>query len=560
MHWNGVSWEVFAFNPRYLSATSLQGIWGNAANNVFFAGQVIGAANIGELTNVTGFGGSSSAYIYNVAGNSWSAPITMVSTRRDHTQLRLADERVLVVGGRSTVPLATAELFTSATNAFAATAGPMALARYRFAAAQLTEGVNIGKVLICGGFTVAGDTEPTERCELFDPVAQTFAAASSMTYRRGNHSLIDLGGNQFMAAGGMGKVSTRPGADTQLSSAEIYDGNRNRWYAVPHMPTAREEIRLSPLPSAGLVVATGDVAASQYFDVVTRRWSSIRQSLDGPRLGATAATIVPDDLSIGTATDLLLVYGGSNDGGTTMLNTAELLVRDSDTISSGGLNNVFAVVDVPTATTLVINTPEQLSYSLNVGTDMVMMKAEAQAADPAVPGPYLLSPDEGPAITGVSSVLVEAVRRDSQHATLKLTPGDALLFPDETGWLVLSFGEDNQQTPVKYLGWAGPDELTLDYGTQFPADLGVGTTVVLLNSKGPFSPDNAQAQQLGVAYITDSPAGRVEAEKSLDLVVAAGIILNKTVVYPGDRGLGAEEFGADGDKVSDIVDVFGGDN
>jgi hypothetical protein len=112
-----------------------------------------------------------------------------------------------------------------------------------------------------------------------------------------------------------------------------------------------------------------------------------------------------------------------------------------------------------------------------------------------------------------------------------------------------------QLGPVKYLGRGGDDELLFDYNQVFENDLPIGTTVHLLDGRGAFVP--AHAETLGSLYLTDSNAGRAAASASLDGLVAAGIDLVKTVVYPGDRGLGAEGSPISGaQKLSDRVGIW----
>ncbi len=556
IHWDGATWTVSADGGMFGT-----GVYGTAASDFWAVGSPgniqhwdgatwSGAYDISVSTLVV----TDAAYVFNLGAGTWSPPITMVSARRDHVQLTLADQRVLVAGGRDGAgdALAVAELFTSAANTFTATTGSMAFARYKFGAAQLDN----GKVLVAGGFTDAGESIPTQTAELFDPATKTFSRASDMTYTRGGTVLTALGGNQFIAIGGYGRVSTQVGASNMATRAcEIYDGNRGRWYPGPNLPFDMAVDEMTPQVttlSDGRLVVSGGKGKAVYFDVAGRKWTPIRQALDGYRAASTQVLVVGD-------VDLVLLYGGTNDGGVTDLNTGELLVMASDAVADGGVNDVFTVVTTPSSTSLTLASPEHRSFTVNGGDSAVLTEFAAAPSPADIPGPYLLSPDSGPAITGVTTLLTQPVKSDSQYPTLHVTAGTALLFPDEPGWLVLSFGRDNQTFPIKYLGQAGPDELMLDYATAFPFDLSIGTDVTLLLNKSPFNPENAEP--LGVLYVTDSAAGRIAAEASLDSVAAAGIELVKTIIYPGDRGLGAEGAATSGTgKLSDIVNVFGGDN
>lgn len=485
-------------------------------------------------------------YIYNVAGDAWSASMPMVVARADHQNVMLNSGQVLVIGGRSPIAgtqTATCELYTSvgASGSFAAT-GSMTTARYKAAAFRLAN----GKVLVAGGFTFAGDTLPTDTCELYDPATALWTQAARMTYARGAAVVVPLGNDCFMVVGGRGYVARHGGAEQDLSSCEYYDGRSGRWYPALPMAKPRGNPRVAVLADRA-VVMTGD-AQPEYFDLATRQWNKIRTVNDGVRDGASVAAV----------SGLPFMYGGVNSG-PSMMSYAQVQVRASDRISAGGLQEVRRVTAIPAPNVFRFSTPETLAYTSNAGTSTEINPFAAAASPANIPGPYILDPFDGVAITETKSVLTAAINKGSQYATLKLTPGTASNFPDEPGWIALAFGTEKQVGPVKYLGRANTDELLIDYAQQFTVSLPVGTTVTLLGQKGPFNPD--LPQQLGVFYVTGSSAGRVAAAASIDSVVAAGIEVDKTIVYPGDRGLGGEGLPTENaQKLSDIVGVFAGDD
>lgn len=485
------------------------------------------------------------AYIYNVTGNSWSASLPMVTARADHSQALLQDGRVLVAGGRSPIgstQTATAELYTSsgATGTFAATAS-MTTARYKAMMFRLAN----GKVLVAGGFTAANNTVPTDLCELYDPVGGTWSQAARMTYARAQAQVVPLGNDCFMVVGGRGHVATHTASVVDLSSCEIYDGRSGRWYPALPMAKARGNPRVAVLSDRAYVFCSD--AQPEYFDLTSKTWNKVRVLTSGVLDGAAVAAV----------SNLPFVFGGEDTGPVTY-GFGSVLVRASDQVSAGGLQDVRRVSAVPAPNVFRFETPETKAYTSNAATDAVAMPFKAAAAPATVPGPYVLDTSGGVAISDKESLLTAAIAAGSQYATLKLTPGTAANFPDEPGWIALAFGSEKQVGPVKYLGRANPDELIIDFAQQFTVDLPVGTTVVLLGQKGPFNPD--RPQQYGVFYLTSSSSGRVAAASSIDAVVAAGIDVDKTVVYPGDRGLGGEGLPAsEAQKLSDKVGIWAGD-
>ena len=97
-----------------------------------------------------------------VAGTSTFAA-TMAAPRAWHASSRLADGRVLIVGGATTdgTALATAEIFDPETSSVAP-AGTMATARMGLSATTLIE----GRVLVVGGNS---GTQDLATAEIFDP-------------------------------------------------------------------------------------------------------------------------------------------------------------------------------------------------------------------------------------------------------------------------------------------------------------------------------------------------------------------------------------------------------
>lgn len=482
-------------------------------------------------------------YIYDVLANTWTPGPTMTEGRQYHSQVGLDSGQILIMGGYDEVGVAirsSVDLYTHGAGTIDAKTS-MSLGRYNAAAILLST----GKVLICGGYTDLSYTVPTRRCELYDPNSDTWEDTSDMTWARAEHQLVDIGDGQYMVVGGRGKVATSADSVTNIQVTEIYDAVHGRWYSGPRTGATRADTKVALTGTQLFVTGSG---TAEKMDLATRTWSRAATPGEGVRSLAAATTIA----------DMPFVYGGSVDGGSTYLATGALMVRDSDSLSSGGLQGVFRVTSVPSGTSFTVQTPEELSYSLNDGTATTVIPMRQQPALAGLPGPYLWSPDEGPAITGVTTLLTEALNSGTQYRVLKVTTNSALDFPDEPGYLVLDFGGAHQLTPVKYLGRANASQLLLDYRQQFPEDLPVGTSVTLLLQKGPLNPENPIS--LGSFYLTDSSAGRIAAQQSLDSITAAGITLRTSIVYPGDRGLGGEGLGSTGTKFSDKVAVWAGND
>jgi len=146
---------------------------------------------------------------------SFDATGNALSSRGGATATRLADGRVLIVGGvDSSQPdgsvLAAAELYLPGSGTFEFT-GSLLTARVFHTATLLSN----GKVLIAGGI---GDGNPNvlASAELYDPATETFSPAGDMTVARSDHAATLLADGRVLIVGG-------GGSNEATGSAELYD-------------------------------------------------------------------------------------------------------------------------------------------------------------------------------------------------------------------------------------------------------------------------------------------------------------------------------------------------
>jgi hypothetical protein len=220
--------------------------------------------------------------------------------------------------------------------------------------------------------------------------------------------------------------------------------------------------------------------------------------------------------------------------------------------AGAGLNEVFRVNAIPTANTFTVETRYSFTLTAAVTGQFIPMSAP----DSDIPGPFVYDTD-GVAVTATESTVAEDLDKGHSYATITLA--DASDFPDADGWLAFDFGYENQVGPVRYLGRRSDTTVALDASFRFPKTIPSGSTVILLAQKGPWLPEHPE--EVGSFYLTASPAGRVAAEAAIEASTAAGVGLNVSVTYPGDRGLGGEGLPTSGAyKLSDKVSVWGGDD
>ena len=260
--------------PRRLhSATLLDG------GKVLVAGGTSGSARVSP--------GLPSVEIYDPAGSgTWKAAAPMHEARYGHSAVLLPSKKVLVAGGTATRSgdslrsLRSAEIYDPAADAWTV-AGTMTDARSGHAAAVLKG----GKVLVCGGTApISGNGEASLAfCELYNPDTDTWTPTGSLTVPRSRHQLVPLTDTTVLAVGG--STPGTPGDGTfdpfAALTAEVYGLTTGAWTALPSRPGGRGFHRAVPLGSGKVLVVggTADTAndagyqSALILDTTAKTWS-----------------------------------------------------------------------------------------------------------------------------------------------------------------------------------------------------------------------------------------------------------------------------------------------
>jgi Galactose oxidase, central domain len=203
-------------------------------------------------------------FTINVVLHGFTATGNMATARYAHTATLLGNGTVLIAGGDSGVPTATAELFDESSGSFAPT-GDMGSARKMHTATLLDD----GSVLVVGGIDGSGSL--TASAELFDPASNSFTSTGVMGSGRWGHTATRLKDGQVLVTGGS------DGSGGPTGSAELFDPATGSFTPTGSMATARFN-HTATLLNNGEVLVTGGVnvnngpaiATSELYDPVAR--------------------------------------------------------------------------------------------------------------------------------------------------------------------------------------------------------------------------------------------------------------------------------------------------
>jgi hypothetical protein len=498
---------------------------------------------------------------------------SMNDGRTGHTATVMQDGRVLAVGG--SLNPNTAEIYDPETNTWSPTTSPVE--DYSYHAAALLQD---GRVLVMG----------ETKSEIYNPVTSTWSYAADHGGFRSGAKAVRMDDGRVVLVGG------------SRDDAEVYNPVNDTWTETGQCAGVELAAMSINAYRGGAVITGGidDGAVStdcKLLNPSTLVWESLA-SLSKERYLHDVAVISDGTLlAVGGLDDLgapvsvcavydpyrdewtdkadwtstaqiwphavelasknILVVGGTDPALEAVF--SDLLVSKycinyvTSTSSSGGLNGLFRVATVTSPTEFTFETPEfLLPTTFTTGT---ISGFTALTND--IPGPFIYDPDNGVAVTGVETTTTVEIEERASYSALAVV--DALDFPDEEGWLCFGFGTVDQIQPVHYLGRISSTALLLDPTYTFGQTLGSGTTVTLLERRGPWTPSNPE--EVGSFYVTAAASGRIAASSTIDEIVAAGVNVNKMVIYPSDKGLGNEgspDIGAA--KLSDRVAVWGGDS
>ncbi|GAB5518982.1 MAG: hypothetical protein RhofKO_12330 [Rhodothermales bacterium] len=169
--------------------------------------------------------------------------------RQSHTATRLADGRVLIVGGYDAEghSLNHAEIYDPSANTFTAT-GRMHTARASHVAVQLSD----GRVMVMGG--VGPNWTFLASAEVYDPATGRFTPTGAMTQARQSHVAVVLDTDEVLVFGGHQGRRSR----IQLfTSVERYDPATATFAEVGHMQVRRHKHDAILLPDGSVLITGG---------------------------------------------------------------------------------------------------------------------------------------------------------------------------------------------------------------------------------------------------------------------------------------------------------------
>jgi len=216
----------------------------------------------GGASSLNGTGGTPSynytypntVSIYDPTLNAWTSTGNLNAGRYAAQAILLATGDVLITGGRTyanSSGSSTAEVWNHTTGVWT-TVGPMTSSRVFHSLVLLKDGT----VLVIGGQATSSGN-PTNTCELFNPTTQTFTAVGGLTEAKAYLSPVLLASGKVAVAGGY-CISADGSSLVGTNVVEVYDPVAQTWTAMAnHLANARQLHTTTLMPNGQLLLIGG---------------------------------------------------------------------------------------------------------------------------------------------------------------------------------------------------------------------------------------------------------------------------------------------------------------
>jgi len=174
---------------------------------------------------------------------------------------------------------------------------------------------------------------------------------------------------------------------------------------------------------------------------------------------------------------------------------------------------------------------------------------DGQPSSPGQYGPYIYNIQQSFTIGAYETTLNENLNSISPKV---IQVANSSSFPNSFGYLVLDYGSENQEGPIPYIATPSSTTILISPAYTIQQQHFVGANVNFISSDAPvvITTDGSDYP----FYITDVVAGRVYAQSLINSVLATGITVVFTILYPSDYGIGKG-----GTVYSEISTIWGGD-
>lgn len=209
----------------------------------------------------------------------------------------------------------------------------------------------------------------------------------------------------------------------------------------------------------------------------------------------------------------------------------------------------YAALYQPTSRLLQIFLPASTKVirRSRIGSAHVHDQTDPQSLLPNQQGPYIYDLTQPFTVSTIATPLNQTL--DGTMPRI-IDVVNSSQFPDAQGYIILGYGTSLQEGPIPYIARPSSTTLLLSPAYTIKNSHPPGTDVAYISAKAAPAPSRDGLDY--PFYVTDTVSGRIYAQDLINQVVATGINIVFTVLYPGDIGLGKW-----GTPDSEITEIWG---
>lgn len=193
------------------------------------------------------------------------------------------------------------------------------------------------------------------------------------------------------------------------------------------------------------------------------------------------------------------------------------------------------------------------TVSANIVSMTIEVASTIPDAGPSIPGPkgtlgpYIFDTQQGFTTGGASTTLTSDVNGETGQVINVVSSAG---FPNQTGYLIINYGCEDQEGPIPYIAVPSSGTILISPAYFMQQDHPEGSSILLVEQKAPITlnPNGSDYE----IFLTDTASGRVYAQNLINTIVAAGVTVIFTILYPDDIGLGKW-----GTPYSEVAYVYG---
>lgn len=157
----------------------------------------------------------------------------------------------------------------------------------------------------------------------------------------------------------------------------------------------------------------------------------------------------------------------------------------------------------------------------------VILLTSVPASETKILGPYVWDPQAPFVLSSHTTTSIDAIPAGKNIKLLSVMPNT---IPDEEGYIIVDYGRNNQEGPIRYTYKPTENTLALDSSYVFQYSHSAGCSIVALNNKGSHT-----ASGLGneyPPYLTNPAEARLAFQELVKSVSSAGIFIDFLIRYP----------------------------